>query len=113
MTPNEIQAGKRYINTKCPDAQYEGVVNPYKGGDPLLKIVKSSRKDLVGNFVVFDSTDTKSWEFWGAFELETPPLKVGHHDVRDITTTGFYVGCEYVSWGIFDAIAKIRRSRIL
>ena len=113
MRPEEIQTGKRYINTKCPEARYEGVDNPYKGGDPLLKIVKSSQKNLLGNFVVYDFADSKSWEFWDAFQSETPSLKVGHHDVHDFTITGFKVGCEFVSWSVFDAIARIRKSKNL
>ena len=35
-------------------------------------------------------------------------IKIGSYEVKNFTKEGFYVGCQFVSWEVFDKIAEKR-----
>ncbi len=37
------------------------------------------------------------------------PIKIGEHEVKDYRDEGFNVGCQFVSWEIYDKIGKGRK----
>lgn len=41
-------------------------------------------------------------------DLLSKSLMIGNYEVKNFTEKGFYVGCQFVSWDMFDKIAAMR-----
>ncbi len=84
------------IKGVAPDGQNKvcvmiirGDLIAYKGNNPNEGSVVTSTADFLARYT-------------------EQPLKVGAYEVKDITETGFKVGCTSVPWETFDAISKLR-----